>query len=301
MPMLFPRGAARASICCLAFLIISAPAMAAGTLDKVKTQGYITIAYRESSIPFSYLDENKKPIGYAMDLCARVVDAVKQQLKMPRLETRYIAVTGSTRIPTIVNNQADLECGSTTNNAERRQQVAFTIPHYISGSRILVRSDSPIKSIDDLKGRTIVTTKGTTTVNILQAAEQARGLNFHLIEGKDHAESFDLVQAGKADAFVMDDVLLYSLRATSKNPKATAIVGDFLSVEPYAIMMRRDDPDFKKLVDSTVARIITDYEINKMYDKWFLSPIPPSGVNLDLPMNHLLRDSFKFPSDAVGD
>jgi glutamate/aspartate transport system substrate-binding protein len=275
--------------------------MAAGTLDKVKTQGYITIAYRESSIPFSYLDENKKPIGYAMDLCARVVDAVKQQLKMPRLETRYIAVTGSTRIPTIVNNQADLECGSTTNNAERRQQVAFTIPHYISGSRILVRSDSPIKSIDDLKGRTIVTTKGTTTVNILQAAEQARGLNFHLIEGKDHAESFDLVQAGKADAFVMDDVLLYSLRATSKNPKATAIVGDFLSVEPYAIMMRRDDPDFKKLVDSTVARIITDYEINKMYDKWFLSPIPPSGVNLDLPMNHLLRDSFKFPSDAVGD
>jgi glutamate/aspartate transport system substrate-binding protein len=301
MPMLFPRGAARASICCLAFLIASAPAMAAGTLDKVKTQGYITIAYRESSIPFSYLDENKKPIGYAMDLCARVVDAVKQQLKMPRLETRYIAVTGSTRIPTIVNNQADLECGSTTNNAERRQQVAFTIPHYISGSRILVRSDSPIKSIDDLKGRTIVTTKGTTTVNILQAAEQARGLNFHLIEGKDHAESFDLVQAGKADAFVMDDVLLYSLRATSKNPKATAIVGDFLSVEPYAIMMRRDDPDFKKLVDSTVARIITDYEINKMYDKWFLSPIPPSGVNLDLPMNHLLRDSFKFPSDAVGD
>jgi ABC-type amino acid transport substrate-binding protein len=302
MPMLFARGARRAStLCCLALLLVPPVSGAAGTLDKVRSSGYITIAYRESSIPFSYLDDNKKPIGYAMDLCARVVDAVKLQLKMPKLETRYLAVTASTRIPAIVGGSADLECGSTTNNAERRQQVAFTIPHYISGSRILTRSDSNIKSIDDLKGATIVTTKGTTTVKLLEAAEQARGLSFTLIEGKDHAESFAMVESGKAAAFVMDDVLLYSLRATSKNPKATTIVGDFLSVEPYAIMMRRDDPDFKKLVDSTLARIINDFEINKLYDKWFMSPIPPSGVNLELPINHLLRDSFKFPSDAVGD
>jgi glutamate/aspartate transport system substrate-binding protein len=276
-------------------------AQAASTLDKVKAQGYITIAYRESSVPFSYLDQNQKPIGYAIDLCNRVIDAVKLQLKMPKLETRFVAVTPATRIGAINDGTADLECGSTTNNAERRKQVAFTIPHYIAGARILARSDSNIKSIDDLSHHTIVTTKGTTTVKILQAAEQSRGLVFTLIEGKDHAESMSLVESGKADAFVMDDVILYSLRALSKNPKSTAIVGDFLSVEPYAIMLRKDDPDFKKLVDSTVARIITDFEINRLYDKWFQSPIPPSGVNLELPMNHLLRDSFKFPSDAVGD
>jgi glutamate/aspartate transport system substrate-binding protein len=273
MPMSFARGASSVSTLC-GLVLILAPLVtnAAGTLDKVRSSGYITIAYRESSIPFSYLDANKKPIGYAMDLCARVVDAVKLQLKMPKLETRYIAVTGSTRIPTIVSGAADLECGSTTNNAERRQQVAFTIPHYISGSRILTRSDSNIKSIDDLKGRTIVTTKGTTTVKLLEAAERARGLSFTLIEGKDHDESFAMVESGKAAAFVMDDVLLYGLRAM-----------------------------FKKLVDATLARIINDFEINKLYDKWFQTPIPPSGVNLELPMNHLLRDSLKFPSDAVGD
>jgi glutamate/aspartate transport system substrate-binding protein len=302
MEMAIPRGAKRASFCLLAALwAVALPAESASTLDKVRSNGYITIAYRESSVPFSYLDQNKKPIGYAIDLCTRLVDAIKLQLKMPKLDTRYVAVTPATRIGMISDGSADLECGSTTNNVERRKQVAFTIPHYIAGSRILARSDSNIKSIDDLAHHTIVTTKGTTTVKILEAAEQARGLTFNLIEGKDHAESMSLVESGKADAFVMDDVILYSLRAISKNPKATAIVGDFLSVEPYAIMMRKDDPDLKKLVDSTMARIITDFEINRLYDKWFQSPIPPSGVNLELPMNHLLRDSFKFPSDAVGD
>lgn len=276
-------------------------AFALDTLDKVRANGYITIAYRESSIPFSYLDANQRPIGYAIDLCSRIVDAVKVQLRMPKLETRYVPVTAQTRIGAITEGTADLECGSTTNNVERRKQVAFTIPHYISGSRILVRSDSNIKGIDDLKGRTVVTTVGTTTVKLLAAADQARALHYKLIEGKDHAESFAMVEEGKADAFVMDDVLLYSLRATSKNPKATAIVGDFLSVEPYAIMLKRDDPEFKKLVDSTMARLILDYDANRLYTRWFQGPIPPSGVNLDLPMNALLRDSFKFPSDAVGD
>jgi glutamate/aspartate transport system substrate-binding protein len=276
-------------------------ASAADTLEKIRTNGYITLAYRESSIPFSYLDASKRPIGYSMDICARLVDAVKFQLRMPKLETRYVPVTAQSRINAIIDGTADLECGSTTNNAERRKTVAFTIPHYISGSRILVRSNSNIKSIDDLKNRTIVTTVGTTTVKILAAADQARALHFKLIEGKDHAESFSMVEQGKADAFVMDDVLLYSLRATSKDPKATTIVGEFLSVEPYAIMLRRDDPEFKKLIDSTMARLILDYDVNRLYTHWFQSPIPPSGVNLELPMNALLRDSFKFPSDAVGD
>jgi glutamate/aspartate transport system substrate-binding protein len=276
-------------------------ASAADTLEKIRTNGYITLAYRESSIPFSYLDASKRPIGYSMDICARLVDAVKFQLRMPKLETRYVPVTAQSRMNAIIDGTADLECGSTTNNAERRKTVAFTIPHYISGSRILVRSNSNIKSIDDLKNRTIVTTVGTTTVKILAAADQARALHFKLIEGKDHAESFSMVEQGKADAFVMDDVLLYSLRATSKDPKATTIVGEFLSVEPYAIMLRRDDPEFKKLIDSTMARLILDYDVNRLYTHWFQSPIPPSGVNLELPMNALLRDSFKFPSDAVGD
>jgi ABC-type amino acid transport substrate-binding protein len=296
-------AACRAGAAAFTFFLVLLPhlVLAADTLEKVRANGYITIAYRESSIPFSYLDANKRPIGYAIDLCTRIVDAVKVQLRMPKLETRYVAVTPQTRIGAIMDGTADLECGSTTNNVDRRKQVAFTIPHYISGSRILVRSDSNIKNIDDLKNRTIVTTVGTTTVKILAAADQARGLHFKLIEGKDHAESFALVLAGKADAFVMDDVLLYSLRATSQDPKATAIVGDFLSVEPYAIMLRRDDPDFKKLVDSTMARLILDNDATRLYTRWFLGPIPPSGIILDLPMSALLRDSFKFPSDAVGD
>lgn len=285
----------------LAVLSEAAVSAPIDTLERIRQTNVITLAYRESSIPFSYLDSGNKPIGYALELCLRVVDVIKAQLKLPHLEVKYIPVTGATRIPAIVDGKADLECGSTTNNVERRKLVAFTIPHYIAGARILVRTDSGIKGIDDLRNRTVVTTKGTTTVNILHAKDSERVLGLKLIEAKDHDESFAMVEQGKADAFVMDDILLYSLRATAKDPSKTAIVGEFLSVEPLAIMMRKDDPEFKKIVDTTIGRIITDFEINKIYAKWFLAPIPPKGINLDVPMNHLLRDSFKFPSDQVGD
>lgn len=283
---------------------IAAPAQSlapGGTLAHVRDTGTITLAYRESSIPFSYVDGSGQPLGYAIDLCLRVVDAVKADLKLPTLQVKWMPVTPATRIDAITSGKADLECGSTTNNAERRKTVAFTIPHYIAGSRILVRANSPIANLDDLRGKTVVTTKGTTTATLLHAADQSQSLNLHLIEAKDHAESFSFVESGRADAFVMDDVLLYSLRATSKDPRSTKIVGDFLTVEPYAIMLRRGDPEFKALVDATIGHIITDFEIDKLYAKWFLAPIPPQNTNLNLPMNHLLRDSFKFPSDAVGD
>lgn len=290
-------------LACAIALGVSAGALAdvAPTLHKVKDSGSITIAYRESSIPFSYLDDNKKPVGYAIDLCLRVVEAVKKELKMPGLKVEWIPVTGATRIPAIVEGKADLECGSTTNNADRRKLVAFTIPHYVAGAKLLVRTKSGIKGLDDLRGKTVVTSKGTTTVKLLDTADQSRVLKLTKIEAKDHAESFKFVEDGKADAFAMDDVLLYSLRSSSKNPEDFAVVGEFMSVEPLAIMVRKDDPDFKKLVDATIARIITDFEINKIYHKWFLEPIPPKGVNLNIPMNYLLRDSFKYPTDKVGD
>lgn len=273
----------------------------APTLQKVKESGSLTIAYRESSVPFSYLDADGKPIGYAIDLCLKVAEAVKRELKLPGLRLDWIPVTPANRIAAIVEGKADLECGSTTNNAERRRQVAFTIPHYVAGAKLLVRSDAKVRTIDDLRDKTIVTTKGTTTVKILEAMNTNRVLHLKLVEAKDHAESFAFIEQGKADAFAMDDVLLYSLRAGSRTPDRFAVVGDFMSIEPLAIMLRKDDPGFKKLVDGTIARVVTDFEIQKLYRKWFQSPIPPKGINLNIPMNYLLRDSFKYPSDKVAD
>lgn len=261
----------------------------------------MTIAYRESSVPFSYLDADKKPIGYAVELCLRIADAVKRELKLPALKLEWIPVTSQNRIPAIVEGKADVECGSTTNNADRRKQVAFTVPHYVAGAKLLVRSNAGIKTVDDLRGKTVVTTKGSTTVKIVQGLNTNRVLNLRLVEAKDHAESFTFVEQGKADAFIMDDVLLYSLRAGAKNPADFAVVGDFLSIEPLAIMLRKDDPKFKALVDATISRIVVDFEIQKIYRKWFQMPIPPKGVNLNIPINYLLRDSFKFPTDQVGD
>jgi glutamate/aspartate transport system substrate-binding protein len=259
------------------------------------------IGYRDASIPFSYVTGDGQPLGYAVDLCLRLADSIKSRLRLPRLDVLYVPVDPKTRIPALIDGKIDLECGSTTNNSERRKQVAFTIPHYISGSRILVRSDSGIRGLDDLKGRTVVTTRGTTSVNLLKAADESRLLHMNVIEASDHAAAFAMVDTGKADAFVMDDVLLFSLRSTSAHPEKFKIVGQYLSIEPYAIMFRKDDPEFKKVIDATMADIINSYQINGIYDKWFLSPIPPKGTNLELPISYLLRDSFKFPSDKVGD
>jgi glutamate/aspartate transport system substrate-binding protein len=280
---------------------LAAQALAADTLARIRDTRSIIIAHREASVPFSYLDENKRPIGYSIDLCNRIVEGIRRELKLPQLNVVYLAVTPSTRIPAIVDGKADLECGSTTNNAERRKQVAFTIPHFVAAARMLVRTDSGIKNWSDLKDKVVVTTKGTTTVKLLSDRDKVRALNLNLKEGKDHSDSFAMVERGEAKAFPMDDVLLYGLRANAKDPGAFTVLGDRLSAEPYAMMMRKDDPAFKALVDREMGRLINDGELEKLYDKWFRGPIPPKSINMNMSMSYLLRDMLRFPTDKVAD
>lgn len=283
----------------IACLLLPAAASALDTLATIRDRQSIVIAYREGSAPFSYVDENKQPIGYSIDLCNRIADAVKRELKMPNLKVQFMPVDSVTRFTAIVEGKADLECGTTTNNAERRKKVAFTIPHFFSGVRALVRADGGIRNWPDLRGRTVVTTRSTTTVQLLNERNNVRALSINLTEGVDDHDSFRRVEEGKADVFPMDDVLLYSLRAAAKNPAMFAIVGDPLSVEPYAIMLRKDDATFKKIVDAEMVRTIHDGDMHRIYDRWFMRPIPPNRVNLNMPMGYLLRDSLRFPTDKV--
>ena len=282
-------------------MVVTSPAMAADTLSKIRETHKITMAYREASVPFSYLDENKKPIGYSIDLCRRVIDGIRRELKLPTLDVGLLAVTSTTRIPAIIDGKADLECGSTTNNAERRKQVAFTIPHFVAAARMVVRTDSGIKNWADLKGKTVVTTKGTTTVKLLNDRDKVRALALTLKEGRDHSDSFEMVERAEAQAFPMDDVLLYGLRANAKNPAAFAVVGDPLSAEPYAIMLRKDDAAFKALVDREMGRLINEGELTKLYEKWFQHAIPPKNINMNMPMGYLLRTTLQYPTDKVAD
>ncbi|MGZ8273015.1 MAG: amino acid ABC transporter substrate-binding protein [Burkholderiaceae bacterium] len=272
------------------------------TLARIRDTGVITVAYREASIPFSYLDQNKRPVGYAMDLCMRVVESLRRDLKMPSLRVELLSVTPATRIGAIKEGKADLECGSTTNNAARRRDVGFTVTHYYAGAKLLTRTDSGISRLSDLRGKAIVSTRGTTPLAALRAAEE-KGIigGARILEGKDHDESFAMLERGEVQAFAMDDILLYSLRATAKDPKAWAVVGEFITVEPLAIMLRRDDPEFKKYVDTVLSRAMIDGDVRSLYNKWFLSAIPPKGVNLGIPLSPLMRDQLSFPTDKVGD
>lgn len=283
--------------CLLAPLVASA----ADTLTKIRDTQTMVIAYREGQPPFSYLDERKQPTGYSVELCVKIAEAVKKELKLPNMKIQFVPADSVTRFTLLIENKADLECGSTTNNAERRKKVAFTIPHFFSSVRALVKSDSGIKNWPDLRGRTVVTTKNTTTIKLLNDRSNVRALGIKLAEGNDDQESFTLVEQGKADAFPMDDVLLFSLRSEAAKPAMFSIIGDPLSVEPYSIMLRKDDPAFKKLVDAEMVRMINEGELNRSYDRWFTRPIPPKGTNMNMPMGYLLRDSLRFPTDKVGD
>jgi ABC-type amino acid transport substrate-binding protein len=285
-----------------AFFLLGMEAALASTpvLDRIRNTGVITIAHRESSIPFSYLDNQKQPIGYAVEICQKLANAVQKRLKLPTLKVNYLLVTPADRIEVIATGKADLECGSTTNNAERRKQVSFTIPHFFAAARMLVRTGAGIRSIDDLRGKRVVSTKGSTPLKLAIAQNEARVLRMTIIEGKDHAESMSLIEKGSADAFVMDDILLYGLRASSPQPSRYEIVGDPLTVEPYGIMINKEDADYKKIIDTELSKLILDGEIEKLYDKWFLRPIPPKGVILNAPMSQFLRSSFRFPTDSVG-
>jgi glutamate/aspartate transport system substrate-binding protein len=270
-----------------------------GTLKNIKETGAITLGYRDSSIPFSYLDDNQKPIGFAMDICYRIVDAVKKELKLDKLEVKLNPVTSSTRIPLLANGTIDLECGSTTNNAEREKQISFTNTHFLTASRFVSKKAGNINSIDDLKGKSVVSTAGTTNIKQLTEANAARNLNVNIIPAKDHAEAFLMVETDRAVAFVMDDILLASLVAGSKEPGAYVISTDaFSKPEPYAIMLRRDDPAFKKVVDAATAALYTSGEGLKLYDKWFMQKIPPKGLNLNAPISAELKAEFAKPSDS---
>lgn len=285
----------------VAVVLVSMPAYAqelTGTLKKIKDTGAITLGHRESSVPFSYYDDNQHVIGYAMDLCYRIVDAVKANLKMDKLEVNLNPVTSATRIPLIANGTVDLECGSTTNNLEREKQVSFTITHFVTANRFVSKKSSNLKTVDDLKGNTIVSTSGTTNIKQINEIGAQRHLDLNIIAAKDHAEAFLMVETDRAAAFVMDDILLYSLVATSKSPDDYVISPDALSVEPYGIMLRREDPAFKKVVDDEMMTTYKSGAINAIYEKWFLKPIPPKGINLNVPMSAVFKKVVANPTDT---
>ena len=270
-----------------------------GTLKNIKDTGAITIGFRDSSIPFSYLDDHQQPVGFAMDICGKIVDAIKNELKLDKLEVKLNPVTSSTRIPLLANGTIDLECGSTTNNAEREKQVAFTNTHFLTASRFVAKKANNLSAIDDLKGKSVVSTAGTTNIKQLTEANAARNLGINIIPAKDHAEAFLMVETDRAAAFVMDDILLASLVAGSKDPSAYAISKDaFSKPEPYGIMLRKDDPAFKKLVDAATAKIYTSGEGLKLYDKWFMQKIPPKALNMNMPISPELKAEFAKPSDS---
>jgi glutamate/aspartate transport system substrate-binding protein len=280
---------------------IAATATAAeltGTLKKIKDSGAITLGHRDTSIPFSYYDDKQQVVGYAIDLCLKIVDAVKTELKMPKLDVKFNPVTSATRIPLMANGTVDLECGSTTNNLDRQKQVSFTITHFVTANRYVAKKSSNIKRLSDLKGKTVVSTSGTTNIKWTTEENAKQKLGMNIIAAKDHAEAFLTVDTGRAVAFFMDDILLYSLVAQSKNPSEWQIGDEAYTVEPYGIMLRKDDAAFKKVVDAAMTKIYKSGEINKIYEKWFQKPIPPKGVNLKVPMGAPFKKVVANPTDS---
>ena len=268
-----------------------------GTLKKIKDTGAITLGIRESSIPFSYLDDKQQPIGYAIDLCMKVVDAVKTELKMPGLKVNLQPVTSGNRIPQLQAGNIDLECGSTTNSVERQKQVSFGPTYFVINVTAAVKKASGIKSLADLNGKTISTTSGTTAVPLLKQYEKTKAADIKEIYGKDHAESFLLLVQDRTAAFVMDDILLAGQIANNDKPGDYVIIAESLRTEPYSMMLRKDDPQFKALVDKTIGAVMKSGEINQIYAKWFTSPIPPKGVNLQFAPTPALKDAFANPND----
>jgi glutamate/aspartate transport system substrate-binding protein len=282
----------------------SAYAQDAGTLKKIKDTGVISLGHRESSIPFSYYDDKQQVIGYSQEFALKVVDAVKQKLNMPGLKVKLTPVTSQNRIPLVQNGTVDMECGSTTNNAERQRQVAFSNTIFIVSTRLMVSIDSfkgNIEDFPDLTGKTVVATAGTTSERLLRRMNEEKKMNLQIISAKDHGESFLMLETGRAVAFMNDDVLLFGERAKAKQPDRWVIVGTPQSREAYGCMMRKDDLPFKKLVDETIARLGASGELAKLYDKWLRNPIPPKGLNLMFPMSSEMATLFKNPNDRAID
>jgi len=281
----------------LVLALAAAGVSAQETLKKVSDTNKLTLAYREASVPFSYLAGPGKPVGMMVEVSEAVAAEVKKVTNKPNLEVAWQSVTSQNRIPLLSNGTIDLECGSTTNNSTRGKEVAFAINHFYTGTRLLVKKNSGIRNYADLKGKTIATTAGTTNFQVLRKYNQDKGLGFEVLTGKDHDDSKLLVESGRAVAFGMDDILLFGLKANDKNPAAWDVVGDSLQVEPYACMVRKDDPQFKQLVDRVIGNMMKSGQFEKLYAKWFTSPIPPNNVNLQLPMAPELKQNLKDLSD----
>jgi glutamate/aspartate transport system substrate-binding protein len=285
---------------CLAALCCTSAASAATVLERISAGGKFVIAHRESAVPFSYIDTaSGKPIGYAMDLCLRLAEVVRKKAGVKAMDIEFMLVSPSNRIDMIEQGKADLECGATTNNAERRQRVAFTVPHFITGARMLVKSTSSVDRLEDLQGKVLASTKGTTPLKAAAQANRERVMGIQIVEVPDHARGVEMVEKGEAEAFLMDDVLLYGLAAARPDPKALKVVGRFVTTEPLAIMLPKNDPEFKKLIDDEMRRLVNSREIYPIYDKWFAQPIPPHNRPLNIPVSYLLRDFWKYPTDQV--
>jgi glutamate/aspartate transport system substrate-binding protein len=288
-----------ALVAALAAFAVALPAVAQeGTLKKIKDSGTITIGHRDASLPFSYYDDKQQPIGYAMDLCAKIVDAVKAELKMPNLKTAYQLVTSANRIPLMANGTIDLECGSTTNNVARQEQVWFTMTHFVTANRWVSKKSAKLKTLQDLKGKTIVSTAGTTNIKQITEINAAQNLGMNIISANGHPEAFQMVETGRAVAFVMDDILLAGLAAQSRSPKDYEISSQGLSVEPYGIMVRKDDKAFKAVADKALSQVYKSGQINAIYAKWFQKPVPPKNINLNLPMSPALKKVMANPTDS---
>ena len=283
-----------AAVLCTGVVATSANAQ---TLKKIADSNKITVSYREASVPFSYLIGSSKAVGFSVELTEAIIDDVRKATKKPNLQIAYMPVTSQNRIPLLVNGTYDLECGSTTNNSTRAKDVTFSTNIFYTGTRLLTKKTSGIKNYADLAKKTVASTTGTTNAQVIRKYNADKNLDMQLILGKDHDDSLLLVESDRAVAFAMDDILLFGLRANSKNPASLEVVGDSLQVEPYACMVRKDDPEFKKLVDGTINRMMKSGEFAKLYTKWFESAIVPKGVNLALPMSPDLKAILKAPTD----
>ncbi|MBS0291970.1 MAG: amino acid ABC transporter substrate-binding protein [Proteobacteria bacterium] len=279
---------------CTTLPVAQAQAQAqSATLDKIKAAGKVVLGVREASPPMAYaLGANEKYVGYHVELCERVLKEIA-----PAARLEYLAITAQSTIPLVSNGTVDIGCGPTTNNLARQQQVAFAVTTYVSEVRMAVRKDSELKSISQLGGRTVAASTGTTAVQLLRKQERVVGSPIKTVLGKDHHESFMLLESGRADAFVLDDNLLAGLIANSKDPGAYRIVGEPLGAEPIALLFRKDDPGFKAAVDGVLTRLMQSGEVEKTYTKWFMSPIPPKNVSLNLPLGNTLRTLFDHPND----
>jgi glutamate/aspartate transport system substrate-binding protein len=275
-----------------------AQAQETGTLKKIKESGKIVIGVRDASIPFSYLDDKQSYVGYSVELCDRIASAVQRKVGLSQMQRVYQPVTSATRIPLMANGTIDLECGSTTNNLDRQKQVSFAPTTFVTANRLLAKKSSNINKLEDMKGKTLVSTAGTTNLRQVTALNNERQLGMTIMTGKDHSDSFLMVETGRAVAFAMDDILLAGLAANSKAPADFMITKDALSVEPYGIMLRKDDAPFQEVVDQAIKNVFSSGDIQKLYAKWFTSPIPPKGINLNVPMTAELKQAIAKPTNS---